>query len=69
VFALTVRSATYLGTDARALEIAVEMTLAVLVALFEQPAIAAFRIGENLPAIIIAIPKEEAVGAVLQMRF
>src|SRR5215471_3973847 len=61
-------SATYLGIDARALEIAVQMTFAVLVALFEQPAIAAFRIGQDLPAIIVAIPKEETVGAVLEMR-
>src|SRR5262252_3409021 len=57
------------GHDARPLEIAVEMTFAVLVALLKQPAIAALRIGQDLPAIIIAIPKEEAVGAVLKMRF
>src|SRR5215469_4330392 len=65
---LLLRSTTYLGIDARALEIAVQMTFAVLVALFEQPAIAAFRIGQDLPAIIVAIPKEETVGAVLEMR-
>src|SRR5215471_10828827 len=58
-----------LGIDARALEVAVEMTFAVLVALFKQPAITAFRIGQDLPAIIVAIPKEETVGAVLEMRF
>ena len=62
------RFVTYLGIDARALEVAVEMTFAVLVALFKQPAIAAFRIGQDLPAIIVAIPKEETVGAVLEMR-
>ena len=41
----------------------------MLVALFKQPAIAAFRIGQDLPAIVVAIPKEEAVGTVLKMRF
>ena len=51
-------SATYLGIDARALEIAVQMTFAVLVALFEQPAIAAFRISQDLPAIIVAQKKK-----------
>jgi len=45
------------------------MTFAVLVALFEQPAITTFRIGQDLPAIVVAIPKEETVGAVLKMRF
>ena len=45
------------------------MTFAVLVALFEQPAITTFRISQDLPAIIVAIPKEKAVGAVLKMRF
>ena len=41
----------------------------MLVALFEQPTIAAFWIGQDLPAIIVAIPKEKAVGAVQKMRF
>src|SRR5580704_17599049 len=45
------------------------MTFAVLVAPFEQPAITAFRIGQDLPAVIVAIPKEEAVSAVLKMWF
>ena len=45
------------------------MPFALLVALFEQPTIAAFRVGQDFPAIIVAIPKEEAVGAVLKMRF
>jgi hypothetical protein len=45
------------------------MTFAVLITLFEQPAIAAFWISQDLPAIIVAIPKKEAVGAVLKMRF
>jgi hypothetical protein len=57
------------GDDAGPLKVAVEMSFAVLVALFEQPTIAAFRVGQDLPAIIVAIPKEEAVGAVLKMRF
>jgi hypothetical protein len=59
----------YSGIDARSFEAAVEMTFPLLVALFKQPAIAAFRIGQDLPAIVVAIPKEEAVGAVLKMRF
>jgi hypothetical protein len=45
------------------------MTLALLVAPFEQPAIAAFRVGQDLPTIIVAVPKEKAVGSVLKMRF
>src|SRR5580704_8553863 len=64
----TCRSAIASGSDAGPLEIAVEMAFALLVALLEQPAIAAFRIGQDLPAIIVAIPEEEAVGAVLKMR-
>jgi len=59
----------YSGIDALSFEAAVEMTFPLLVAQFKQPAIAAFRIGQDLPAIIVAIPKEEAVGAVLKMRF
>src|ERR1700730_7423406 len=62
------RRATGLAIHAGPLEVAIEMPLACLVALLEQPAVAAFRIGQDLPAIIVAIPKEEAVGAVLQMR-
>src|SRR6266851_9623199 len=58
------RSRIYAGS----FEVAVEMPLALLVALFEEPAVAAFRIGQDLPAIIVAIPKEKAVGAVLEMR-
>src|SRR5262249_44700492 len=61
-------SATGSGVDAVPLEVAVEMTFALLVAVFEQPAIAALRVGQDLPAIIVAIPKEKAVGAVLEMR-
>src|SRR5260370_24819707 len=64
---LTRRSAPGSG-NARPLEVAVEMPLALQVALLEQPAIAAGRIGQDLPAIVVAIPEEEAVGAVLQMR-
>ena len=45
------------------------MPFTLLVPLLEQPTIAAFRVGQDLPAIIVAIPKEEAVGAVLKMRF
>src|ERR1700719_2477207 len=59
----------YSGIDALSFEAAVEMTFPLLVAQFKQPAIAAFRIGQDLPAIVVAIPKEEAVGAVLKMRF
>src|SRR5439155_3424432 len=44
------------------------MTLARLVALLEEPAVAALRIGQDLPAIVVAIPEEKAVGAVLEMR-
>src|SRR6516164_8885353 len=62
-------AATDSGDDTRPLKVAVEMSFAVLVALFEQPTIAAFWSGQDLPAIIVAIPKEEAVGAVLKMRF
>ena len=61
--------ATESGDDARPPKVAVEMSFAVLVALFERPTIAAFRVGQDLPAIIVAVPKEEAVGAVLKMRF
>src|SRR5262249_26132963 len=63
------RSAARLGNDARPFEVAVEMSFATLFALFEQPAIAALGIGQDLPTIIVAIPKEEAVGAVLEMWF
>src|SRR5437762_14248081 len=66
--ALTRRSATGSGGDAGTLEVAVELAFARKVALFEEPAVAAGRIGQDLPAIIVAIPEEEAVGAVLQMR-
>src|SRR6266851_1003245 len=65
---LTRRSALGSRIYAGSLEVAVEMPLALLVALFEEPAVAAGRIGQDLPAIIVAIPKEKAVGAVLQMR-
>src|ERR1700745_1887439 len=61
------RSTAGSGDDAGSLKVAVEMSFAVLVALFEQPAIAALRVGQDLPAIIVAIPKEEAVGTVLEM--
>src|ERR1051326_290564 len=44
------------------------MALAFLVALIEQPAVAAGRVGQDLPAIVVAIPEEKAVGAVLKMR-
>src|SRR5665213_3569391 len=54
--------------DAGALEIAVEMALAGLVANAEEPAVAAFRIGQDLPAIVVDIPEIEAVGAVLEDR-
>src|ERR1700739_3874100 len=57
------------GVDAGALKVAVEMPFALLVTLLEQPTVAAFRVGQDLPAIIVAIPKEEAVGAVLKMWF
>src|SRR5262249_19171808 len=60
-------SAADLSDDAGPFKVAVEMSFAVLVPLFEQPAIAALRVGQDLPAIIIAIPKEEAVGTVLEM--
>ena len=53
------------GGDARPLEVAVEMPFAALVALLEKPAVAAFRIGQDFPAIVVGIPKEEAVSAVL----
>src|SRR5712691_5682856 len=66
---LTRRSALGSGTDAGSLEVSVEMTFALKVALFEQPAVAALRIGQDLPAIIVAIPEEKAVGAMLEMRF
>src|SRR5712692_5874376 len=66
---LTCRSTTGSGTDSGPLEVAVEMPLALQVALFEHPAVAALWIGQDLPAIIVAIPEEEAVGAVLEMRF
>src|SRR5437667_12410482 len=56
------------GSDAGPLEVAVEMAFALLVALLEQPAVAALRIGQDFPAIIVAVPEEEAVGAVLKMR-
>jgi len=56
------------GEHAGPLEVAVEMSFALLVALLEQPTIAAFRVGQDLPAIIVTIPKEEAVRAVLKMR-
>src|SRR6516164_5017603 len=56
------------GHDAGPLKVAVEMSFALLVTLLEQPTIAAFRVGQDFPAIIVAIPEEEAVGAVLQMR-
>src|SRR5262245_5223979 len=45
------------------------MPFALLVALFEQPAITALGVGQDLPAIIVTIPKEEAVGTVLEMWF
>src|SRR5580704_6737860 len=64
----TCRSAIASGGDAGPLEAAVEMPFALLVALFEQPAVAAFRVGQDLPAIVVGIPEEKAVGAVLQMR-
>ena len=57
------------GDDAGPLKVAVEMSFALLVAVLEQPTMAAFRIGQDLPTIIVGIPEEEAVGAVLQMRF
>src|SRR2546427_607466 len=52
---------------AGSLEVTVEVSLALLVALFEEPAVAAFRIGQDLPAIVVAIPEEKAVGAVLEV--
>jgi hypothetical protein len=45
------------------------MSFAPLVALFEQPTIATFWVSQDFPAIIVTIPKEEAVGAVLKVRF
>src|SRR5665213_3318543 len=54
--------------DAGALEVAVEMALAGLVADAEEPAVAAFRIGQDLPAIVVDIPEIEAVSAVLEDR-
>ena len=66
---LDYRSATSSGDDAWPPKVAVEMPFALLITLFEQPTVAAFRVGQDLPAIIVAIPKEEAVGAVLKMRF
>jgi hypothetical protein len=44
------------------------MPLALLVALFEEPAVAALRVTQDLPAIVVGIPEEEAIGAVLQPR-
>src|SRR5207302_5491280 len=58
-----------LPADARAFEVAVEMALARLIALFEQPAVAAVRIAQDLPAIAVGVPEKEAIGAVLQTRF
>ena len=63
------RSAAGSGDDAGPLKVAVEMSFAPLVALFEQPTIATFRVSQDFPAIIVTIPKEEAVGAVLMVRF
>src|SRR5215470_11797812 len=62
-------SAAGLGDDAGPLKVAVEMSFALLITLFEQPTIAALGVGQDLPAVIVAIPKEEAVGTVLKMRF
>src|SRR5580704_731052 len=64
----TCRSAIASGGDAGPLEAAVEMPFALLVALLEQPAVAPFRVGQDLPAIVVGVPEEKAVGAVLQMR-
>src|SRR5690348_16372617 len=57
-----------LHLHARPLEIAVVVALAALIADPEQPVIAALRIAENLPAILVGVPEIEAVGAVLQHR-
>ena len=42
------------------------MAFAFQIALLEQPAISALWIGKDFPAIVIHIPEEKAVGAVLQ---
>src|SRR5262249_10983242 len=57
-----------LHVDAGPLEVAVEMAFALLVALVEDPAIAAFGIGQDLPAIVVGVPEIEAVCAVLEDR-
>ena len=44
------------------------MAFTVEVTLFEQPTIAALRIGEDFPTIVVHIPEEKAIGAVLQDR-
>src|SRR5665213_1069483 len=57
-----------LGLDAGPLEALVLVALAVEIAEGEEPAIAALGIGQYLPAIQVAIPEVEAVGAVLEDR-
>src|SRR5882724_350166 len=52
--------------EAGALEISVEVTLALLVADAKQPAVATLGVRQDLPAVAVAIPEKEAIGAVLQ---
>src|SRR5665213_3206 len=57
-----------ISVDARPLEIAVEMALALEIAQLEQPGIATLRVGQNLPGIAVGIPEIKTIGAVLQHR-
>ena len=41
-----------------------EVAAAGEVALLEDPGVAALRVGEDLPGVVVAVPEEEAVGAV-----
>jgi hypothetical protein len=44
------------------------MTASSLIATLEHPRISAGRVGEDLPAIVVSVPEEKAVAAVLNNR-
>ncbi len=45
------------------------MTASGLIATLEHPGISAGRVGEDLPTVVVSVPEEEAVAAVLNHRF
>src|SRR5882724_7942515 len=52
----------------RAREILAPVPSARLIATFEHPAVAALRVGQNLPGVLISIPEIKAIGSMLDTR-